>query len=177
MIASAEELTVLPVWPERSSLLRQGGRSRALELRQPNDRAGLSSWPFARESAENWFTPTPPLLDTVRPSTSLPLIGIDLDGDFLADMPYGLGVHSPLLVPTVLLKMVLGLQPDDEPFLLRNETGPALAMITWRSHYETSDYHLPWPRTRGTGLLGRVSKGLEPLVDRGDGQCGLIADG
>jgi hypothetical protein len=81
------------------------------------------------------------------------LIGIDLDGDFLADMPYGLGVHSPLLVPTVLLKLILGLQPADEPFVLHDDTEPALAMITWRSHYETSEYHLPWRRTSGTALV------------------------
>jgi hypothetical protein len=153
MIASAEERVVLPVWPEQSDLLRRAGRDRALGLRQPDDNAGLNSRPFANESADTWFTPTPPLLDPVRPNTSLSLIGMDLDGDFSADMPYDLGVHSPLLVPTVLLKLILGLQPADEPFVLHDETGPALAMITWRSHYETSEYHLPWPRTSGTALL------------------------
>ena len=153
VIASAEEHVVLPVWPEKSELLRQSGRDRALELRRPNDSAGHNSRPFASDTMANWITPTPPLLQSTAPDTSLPLIGIDLDGDFLADTPYGLGVHSPLLVPTLLLNLVLGLQPADEALVLHDDAGPALAMITWRSHYETSDYHLPWPRTWGTALV------------------------
>jgi hypothetical protein len=93
---------------------------------------------------------------------------MDLDGDFLADTPYGLGVHSPLLVPTPLLKLVLGLQPAEEPFLLHDDAGPALAMITWRSQYETSDYHLPWRRTRGT-MLAASPEAFDKLLAWGQG--------
>ena len=154
IIASAEEHVVLPVWPEKSDLLRQSGRDRALELRQLNDSAGLHSRPFTSGTTATWFTPTPPLLNSIAPDTSLPLIGMDLDGDFLADTPYGIGVHSPLLVPTVQLKQAMNLQPAaDEEFVLHDDTGPALAMITWRSNYETSEYHLPWPQTSGTALV------------------------
>ncbi|MDX8031741.1 ATP-binding protein [Lentzea sp. BCCO 10_0856] len=153
IIASAEEHTILPIWPDRSDLLRQSGRDRALELRRPNDSAGLHSRPFAGDTTGNWFTHTPPLLGQVAPDRSLPLIGIDLHGGFLADTPYSLGMHSPLLVPTLLLMQVLRVQPSEEPFVLHDNSGPALAMITWRSHYETSDYHLPWKRARGTALM------------------------
>ncbi|WP_203902900.1 hypothetical protein [Virgisporangium aliadipatigenens] len=153
VLAAAEEHVVLPVWPEKSDLLRRSGRDRAVELRQPNDTTGLQSRPFASDTAANWFTPTPPLLNSPIPNASRPLIGMDLNGDFLADTPYGLGIHSPVLVPTVLLKLVLGLQPADEALVLNDDVGPALAMITWRSHYETSDYHLPWPRTSGAALV------------------------
>jgi hypothetical protein len=45
IIASAEEHIVLPVWPEKSDLLRQSGRDCALELRQSNDSSGLHSRP------------------------------------------------------------------------------------------------------------------------------------
>ncbi|QFY11512.1 hypothetical protein GBF35_37435 [Nonomuraea phyllanthi] len=152
IIALAEEHIVLPIWPEKSDLLRQSGRERALELRQPNTSVGLDSRPFASDTTANWFIPTPPLLSSISPEQSFPLIGMDLDGDFLADMPYGLGVHSPLLVPTLLLKLILRLQPSEEPFVLNGDAGPALAMITWRSHYESSAYHLPWRRTCGTAL-------------------------
>ena len=153
IIASAEEHTILPIWPEKSDLLRRSGRDHALELRQPNDSAGLHSRPFASDTTGNWFTHTPPLLNRVTPDRSLRLIGMDLDGDFLADTPYSLGVHSPLLVPTLLLKQLLGVQPAEEPFVLHDNSGPALAMTIWRSHYETSSYHLPWRRTRGTALV------------------------
>jgi hypothetical protein len=172
IIASAEEHIVLPVWPEKSDLLRQSGRDRALELRQPGDSAGLHSRPFASDTTANWFSPTPPLLNSIAPATSLPLIGMDLDGDFLADTPYGLGVHSPLLVPTLLLKLVLGLQPTEEPFVLHDDAGPALAMITWRCQYETSDYHLPWRRTWGTTLTASP-KAFEKLLAWGEGSLVL----
>lgn len=170
IIASAEEHVVLPVWPEKRDLLRQSGRDRALELRWPHDPAGLHSRPFASDTAANWFTPTPPLLNnTAKPDTSLPLIGVDRDGDFLADTPYGLGVHSPLLVPTLLLKLVLGLQPAEEVLVLHDDAGPALAMITWRSHYETSDYHLPWRRTSGTALVASPET-FDKLLAWGEGR-------
>lgn len=169
IIASAEEHTILSVWPEKPDLLRQSGRDHALELRQPNDPAGLNSRPFASDTTSNWFITTPPLLNSIGSATSLPLIGIDLDGDYLADTPNGLGVHGPLLVPTLRLKLVLGLLPVDEPFVLHDEAGPALAMITWRTHYETSDYHLPWHRTRGT-ILATNPQAFDKLIAWGKGR-------
>jgi hypothetical protein len=168
IIASAEEHTILSVWPEKRDLLRQSGRDHALELRRPNDPAGLNSRPFASDTISNWFNTVPPLLNRIGSTTSLPLIGIDLDGDYLADTPNGLGVHSPLLVPTLRLKLVLGLQPSDEPFVLHDDAGPALAMITWRTQYQTSDYHLPWHRTRGT-ILATSPRAFDKLIAWGEG--------
>ena len=168
IIASAEEHTILPVWPEKRDLLRQSGRDHALELRRPNDPAGLNSRPFASDTIANWFNTVPPLLNSIGSATSLPLIGIDLYGDYLADTPNGLGVHSPLLVPTLRLKLVLGLQPADEPFVLHDDAGPALAMITWRTHFQTSDYHLPWHRTRGT-ILATSPRAFDKLIAWGEG--------
>ncbi|MFE2612069.1 hypothetical protein ACFXA2_00425 [Micromonospora chalcea] len=169
IIASAEEHMVLPVWPEKRDLLRKSGRDRALELRQPNDPAGLHSRPFASDTTANWFTPTPPLLNNIAPDATLPLIGMDLDGVFLADTPNGLGVHSPLLVPTNRLKLALGVQPAEEEFVLHDDVGPALAMITWRSQYETSDYHLPWRRTSGTALVASP-EAFDKLLAWGEGR-------
>ena len=95
----------------------------------------------------------PPLLNNISTDITSPLIGMDVDDEFMDDARDGLGVHDRLLVPSLPLRLELGLQPAAEPFVLHNETGPALAMITWRSHYEGGAYHLPWPRTRGTMLL------------------------
>ena len=47
--------------------------------------------------------------------------------------------------------------------------GPALAMITWRSHYETSDYHLPWRRTSGTALVASPEP-FDKLLAWGEGR-------
>jgi hypothetical protein len=71
IIASAEEHVVLPVRPEKRDLLRQSGRDRALELRQPDDPARLHSRPFANDTAANWFTSTPPLLNSIAPDTTV----------------------------------------------------------------------------------------------------------
>ncbi|MEX5710573.1 AAA family ATPase [Parafrankia sp. FMc6] len=156
IVATSETHCLLPARPEKGEAVRTSGRDRALELRLPNDSEGVDRYPFANVTTANWFTPTPAASDLVVPQHSCPLIGIDLDGDYLADTPYGLGVHSPLLVPTDLLKLILGLQPV-EPLVLHDPSGPALAMITWRSHYETGAYHLPWPRRTGTALLASPS--------------------
>lgn len=62
-------------------------------------------------------------------------------------------MHILLPEPTPLLKQILGLHPvEDDPFVLHDDTGPGLAMITWRNRYETSDYHLPWSRAIGTAI-------------------------
>ncbi|EWM13759.1 ATP-binding protein [Kutzneria sp. 744] len=153
VIARTEETTVLPVWPERDDLLRQSGRDLALELRRPGDAIGLSSRPFSAESASSWFAAMPPLLNNITTDTTSPLIGINVDDEFMDDARDGLGVHDRLLVPSPALRLALGLQPAAEPFVLHNDIGPALAMITWRSHYEGDAYHLPWPRSRGTMLV------------------------
>ena len=155
VIASAENEVVLPVWPEPDDALRESSRERAVEVRQPGDRRGLPSRPFAGESTMSWFKSEPPLITQVSiPDRSQPLIAIDLEGDLVADTHVGLGMHSLLLEPTPLLKQLLGLHPvEDDPFVLHDDTGPALAMITWRNRYETSDYHLPWSRAKGTAIV------------------------
>ncbi|WP_125694408.1 hypothetical protein [Amycolatopsis sp. WAC 04169] len=153
VIARTEETTVLPAWPERDSLLRRSGRDLAVELRRRSDAAGLRCRLFCAESASSWFAAMPPLLNEVSTDTTSPLIGIDVDDEFMGDARGGLGVHDHLLVPSLSLRLALCLQPATEPFVLHDETGPAMAMITWRSHYEGGAYHLPWPRTRGTMLL------------------------
>ena len=137
---------------EGQDKLRASLRSRAVELRHPDDPAGLNSPPFTVDTVANWFGPSTPIVGAGAPQRSRALAAIDRDGRSLMDTPFGLGIHEPLLVPAALLRSILHLQPT-EPLVLRDATGPALALITWRSHYETSDYHLPWPRRTGSALL------------------------
>lgn len=59
-----------------------------------------------------------------------------------------------------------------EPLVLDDDAGPAVALITWRTLYETSDYHLPWPRLLGSGVLMRPDV-LPSLADAAAGNIVL----
>jgi hypothetical protein len=66
----------------------------------------------------------------------------------------GLGLPPSILAPTPGLVVDLGLRPG-APFTLDDVGGPALSLITWRAEYETSEYHLAWPRLHGAAVLIR----------------------
>jgi hypothetical protein len=72
----------------------------------------------------------------------------------VADSRHGLGVPNPLLSPTVSLIALLKLHPG-EPFTYEDENGLALALVTWRAEYDTSDYYLARPRIWGCGIVIR----------------------
>ena len=59
-----------------------------------------------------------------------------------------------MLTPVRWLIVTLGLHPS-ESFVLDDDDGPGLAFIAWRTEYETSEYHLPWPRLRGSAVAVR----------------------
>lgn len=94
---------------------------------------------------------------------SQPIIGEDYELAAVGDGRQGLGVPDSLLVPTAtliaLLKLHLG-----APYSYEDDDGPALALITWRAEYDTSEYHLAWPRTCGSGIVIRPDL-LDRLVD------------
>ncbi len=74
-----------------------------------------------------------------------------------------------MLTPTAWLSAVLALKRG-RPFVLDDGDGPAVALVTWRTEYETSDYYLRWPRLEGTGLairndaFGRLVRAAEGNV-------------
>jgi hypothetical protein len=88
------------------------------------------------------------------------------------DAASGLGLPTAVLVPTGSLIAALGLRP--EQFLSLNDaSGPGLALITWRTCYEQSEYYLAWPRITGCAivlrpdLLSRLAEHAQaPLVIR-----------
>ena len=81
------------------------------------------------------------------------MIGIDVHVD-AGDGRHGLGVPVPLLTPTSALIAALDLNHGHD-FTLEDGNGPALTQVIWRAEYETSEYHLPWPRLRGAAVLIR----------------------
>ncbi len=66
----------------------------------------------------------------------------------------GLGLPAAVLVPTRSLIAVLRLRPGQH-MTLDDDTGPGLALITWRTCYEHSSQHLAWPRVTGCAIIMR----------------------
>ena len=83
-----------------------------------------------------------------------PLLGIDHDMTGAGDAASGLGLPAEILVPTGSLIAALGLRPG-QPMTLNDDIGPALALITWRTCYEQSEYYLAWPRVTGCAVVLR----------------------
>ena len=93
---------------------------------------------------------------------SQPVIGSDSAMRAVDDGHHGLGIQRHLLTPTHWLFATLTLKKSAY-FVLDDDDGQALALITWRTEYETSDYHLAWPRLCGAGLVLR-SDAFDSLV-------------
>jgi hypothetical protein len=152
----------------RSENDAMGRRYRAIEVRMPGDRQALGVPPTAVGDVRAWLEPVPTLLfgrDALR--TSQPLVAIDADIDLVEDAQRGLGVPNPLLAVTVPFVASLGLRPG-QPFVLEDSEGrAALTLVTWRTEYETSEYHLPWARLRGVAVLLRADL-FEELVTLAD---------
>jgi len=134
---------------------RMARRYRVVEVREPGHREALSNPPLASGDIRAWLDPLPDVLFARKGlQTSQPIIGMDRDVDTAGDGHRGLGVPAPMLAPSVPLIATLGLRPG-APFILDDTEGPALALVTWRAEYDTSEYHLPWPRLRGAAVLLR----------------------
>ena len=70
-----------------------------------------------------------------------PVVGYDSEVRDAGDGHYGLGIQRDLLTPTTWLVEALTLK-QSAPFVLDDAAGRALALITWRTEYDTSDYYL-----------------------------------
>ena len=75
----------------------------------------------------------------------------------------GFGMKSKLLAPGPNVISLLRLKKGNTIFVLEDGYGPALSLLTWRTEYQTSNYHLPWPRLNGMGIVVR-SDAFDRLV-------------
>ena len=71
-----------------------------------------------------------------------------------ADAAQGLGLPGFALAPTQQLRAALRRSPG-AALTLEDERGPALRLICWRTEYERSAHHLPWPRTTTCAVVIR----------------------
>ncbi len=154
LVATVEQRTIprdrYPPDQEHDSATRY----RSVELRTDGDQHSLISPPFAECDAALWYSPSQPdPVDRHAIGTS-PIVGLDSDPTFASDAREGLGLPTILLTPTRRLMALLHLSPGPA-FSLEDSQGKAMRLLTWRTEYETSDYHLPRPLLTGAGLVLR----------------------
>jgi len=131
-------------------------RFRAVELRDSGDVRDLTSPPAVPGNLGAWTTHLPSGVSVSQgvPTESWPIVGYDSQVVAAGDARQGLGMPAPLLSPIRWLIVTLSLRPGAH-FVLDDDVGPALALVTWRTEYETSAYHLAWPRLRGAAIVIR----------------------
>lgn len=129
-------------------------RYRILEIRDVNDPKALNLPPVGVGNLHLWRAVVCPINDGMALISSQPIVGIDSELRMVSDGHMGLGVPDSLLVPTASLIALLRLHPD-APFIYRDDSGVALALTTWRTEYDVSDYYLAWPQTCGCGIIIR----------------------
>ena len=129
-------------------------RFRTIELRQSGSSQALDSPPVAKGDVLTWVSTLSPILPSKDWNGSKPVVGLDTAVLAAADGYDGLGFQKLLLTPTPWLSNAIDREWGTY-FVLEDSVGPALALISWRTEYETSDYHLAWPRLCGTGLVVR----------------------
>lgn len=113
--------------------------------------------PFGQADARSWFNDSRPA-GGEKPNKVVPLVCLDAGtrrGGLVALS--GLGVPTPLLVLSAPFMGVLGLAPSRKRFgfEMTDSAGPALALRTWRTRYETSEYELPAPSITGVDIVMR----------------------
>ena len=141
-----------PDWRDKEDDIAK--RYRTIELRQSGDQQALVFPPVAEGNFLTWKSAPVPNLAMKDWSQSRPVIGLDTTMLAADDGYHGLGFQKLLLTPTSWLSAALGLERGTY-FILEDSKGPAVALITWRTEYETGDYYLAWPRLHGVGLVVR----------------------
>lgn len=128
-------------------------RFQVLEIRNKGDRRALTDPPMAPGNVKTWIEGSGSAgswpLDITQP-----LVGLDHELLLLGDSKGGLGIPETLITPTPSLINLLGMYPGT-PFSLQDKDGIGIALATWRTEYDTSDYYLTWPRIYGSGLMIR----------------------
>lgn len=149
MLGHIEVLHSPPPERDREGADRFVYRFRGLEVREEDDARGLDAPPFAKGQLEQWkWGPAEgPGLRTLEP-----LMGLDLAVGEGTDSPYGLGLPKAALVPGPGLMAALR-GTLSGAYQLSDRDRPLLELRIWRSLYERSDYHQPWPRLTGAALV------------------------
>jgi len=161
LVASVEQRVISPSdWNNNEDDIIE--RYRVIEIRQKGDTQALTLPPVSAGDLRIWVAQHVHAYSLNSNLRTQPFVGIDTKVSSAMNRHQGLGIHSPLLTPTPRLFAAPSLLPEDY-FVLGDTEGPAIALITWRTEYETSDYHLTWPRLHGTGLIIR-SDTFEHLV-------------
>lgn len=143
-------------------------RLRGIEVGRPGDTDRSSGPPFMRGDILAWGSGPYALAGT----RSGPLAGLDNRFDLTNDSRRGLGLPDAIVTPTRALLSLAGVESTSEWFELGDRDGPLIALCTWRALYESSDYHMPWPRLTGSALLvnrrafDRIVAGSADLVMR-----------
>ena len=167
LVATVERrLLARPGWSDKGDDIAK--RYRTIELRQTGDQHALDLPPVAEGNFLTWISVSAPILPVKDWSKSRPVIGLDTTMLAADDGYHGLGFQKLLLTPTFWLSAALGLERGTY-FILEDTKGPAVALITWRTEYENSDYYLAWPRLHGAGLVVRCDA-FEGLVHASRGQ-------
>ena len=167
-LVATVERRVIPR-PDRSSKEDDiAERHRVVELRLGGDRQALTLPPIASGDLQAWSSSPMPRLSLNGGVRSQPVIGCDSAVRAAGDGHHGLGIQRHLLTPTPWLVAALTLKQSTY-FVLDDDNRRALALITWRTEYETSDYHLAWPRLWGAGVAVR-SDAFDSLVYAAQGK-------
>jgi hypothetical protein len=125
-----------------------------IEVRIPGSVEGLQFPPVANSNLQDWLQLTKSSDSDLIFTGCHPLIGLDATSHSDGFGFSCLGIPKSILVPTPKLIAALGLFPGD-PFVLNDNKGAGLALITWRAEYNVSDYHLAWPMTTGCAIVAR----------------------
>lgn len=145
-----------PDWHTKAEQIAE--RYRVIEIRHSGDNAALSSPPITIGDPNFWNASPVPDEFLNRYFPSQPVIGR------IFPKHYGIGNPIAILTPTPWLFAALRVKSGTH-FVLNDDQGIVLALVTWRTEYETSDYFLTWPRLCGSGLVVRP-EAFEQLVQR-----------
>ncbi len=153
-------------WENKEDDIAQ--RFRVIELCMRGDRQALNLPPVARGDLRTWSSSHVPDLSLSESIQSQPVVAYDSAVSAAGDGHLGLGIQRNLFIPTSWLLDALRLKQGTY-FVLDNDDGPAVALITWRTEYETSNCYLARPRLYGAGLVVR-SDAFESLIHAAQGE-------
>ena len=124
-----------------------GVRHRGVEIRDTGDLVALDLPPITTGYLEMWRADVGQVFQP-NLAHSQPLIGLDMELNVVGDGRRGLGVPGALLTPTAPLLQSLTLHPAG-PIGFGDDVGPGMSLVTWRTDYDISDYHLPIANAAG----------------------------
>lgn len=153
-LAATAESRMLPQteWNSKDNDIAK--RFRSIELWTGEDRQVLTEPPFSKGILSDWQYSADVSFSRSGMPRIMPIFGVDYSLRTLCNKYHGIGVQRPLLAPIQWFTNILRLVPHSY-FSLSDDIGEAIALVTWRTEYKTSEYHLAWPRLTGAGIVIR----------------------